>query len=128
MYRILIADDDDSLREVLREILQREGFEVALAPDGASTLKAALAEAPDLLVLDMNLPDIDGFEVCEKLKADARTRHIPILILTAEAQELPQRVRGLALGADDYMFKPISGKVLAARIRSILKVVSKPTK
>lgn len=128
MYRILIIEDDPSVQDVLGQLLVRDGLEVLSAGDGAGGVRLAIAENPDLILLDVNLPDMDGFEVCTRLKAEPRTRHIPVVILTAEAREVGQRVRGLESGADDYLFKPISGKVLVARILSILKVANKPVK
>ncbi len=121
MYRIGLVEDDVLAQKMMLLALKAEGFECVLCPTGASALERLPKEKPDLILLDVNLPDIDGHEVCLRLKADALSRDIPIIMLTGEAREVPQRVRGLELGAEDYLFKPISPKVLIARIRAILQ-------
>ena len=126
VYRIEIVEDDAMVRQVLRDMLKPEGFEVVACPDGASGLEAAGRDKPDLIVLDVNLPDLLGTEVCRRLKADPKTRHIPVLMLTGEAREVVQRVEGLDAGAEDYLFKPIGAKVFIARINSILKSSTRP--
>jgi DNA-binding response OmpR family regulator len=128
MYRVLIVDDDSLIQQVLRQTLKQEGFEVILCSRGQEALPAALQNKPDLIVLDVNLPDIEGHDVCRLIKGESKTRHIPILMLTGEARATPSVVSGLNLGAEDYLFKPISGKVLVSRIRAILKIATKPTK
>ncbi|MBI4347060.1 MAG: response regulator transcription factor [Elusimicrobia bacterium] len=126
MYRILIAEDDVMMQRVLKDTLKPEGFEVMLHADGESALAAAAQDKPDLIVLDMNLPGLSGLEVCRKLKAEASTRHIPVLVLTGEARETDMRVASLDAGAEDYLFKPLGGKALLARIRAALKIAVKP--
>lgn len=120
MYRIGLVEDDVLMQKMLASALTTEGYECVLCPDGAAALERLPKERPDLILLDVNLPDIDGHEVCRRLKADESARAIPVIMLTGEARGLEQRVRGLELGADDYLFKPISPKVLLARIRAIL--------
>jgi two-component system OmpR family response regulator len=115
--KILVVDDDPRLRELLAIALQRAGFTVIAASDGQQALTHAAREAPDLVVLDVGLPELDGFEVCRRLRARADT---PILFLTARADEV-DRVVGLELGADDYVTKPFSPRELVARVRAILK-------
>lgn len=121
MYRIGLVEDDVLVQKMMILVLKSEGFECVLCPTGGQALERLPKDRPDLILLDVNLPDIDGHEVCRRLKADAFTRDIPVIMLTGEARELSQRVRGLELGAEDYLFKPISPKVLIARIRAILQ-------
>lgn len=121
MFRILLIEDDALLQRMLQDLLKREGFETLTAGDGRTGTAKAAALKPDLVLLDVNLPDQDGFFVCTALKADPATRRIPVVMLTAEAQSLASRVKGLELGADDYLFKPISPAVLVSRIKSLLK-------
>ncbi|HBA60651.1 MAG TPA: hypothetical protein DCZ92_07500 [Elusimicrobia bacterium] len=121
MYRILSVEDDPIMQKLLKDTLLLGGYEFRLSPDGRGALPLALAEKPDLILLDVNLPDMTGIEVCRKLKADPGTSHIPVLMLTGEAREVVTRVEGLDSGAEDYMFKPISPRVLLARISSLLK-------
>ncbi|MBI4424081.1 MAG: response regulator [Elusimicrobia bacterium] len=126
MYRILIVEDDVMLQRVLRDTLKPEGFEVELCGEGETALETARRQKPDLAVLDMNLPGISGLDVCRQLKADAATRHIPVIILTGEAREASLKIESLDSGADDYLFKPLGGKALLSRIRAILKISARP--
>jgi len=128
MYKIMTVEDDADMRGILKAILAREGFEVVGCPDGRSALDAVAKEKPDLVLLDMHLPDINGLDVCLSLKSDARTKHIPVIILTGDARSLDERVGGLEAGADDYVFKPMEPKVLVSRIRSLLKLSTGPSK
>jgi two-component system, OmpR family, phosphate regulon response regulator PhoB len=114
--RVLIIEDERDLLELLTYNLQREGFEVAVAHDGQEGLRKAQMQLPDMILLDLMLPKLDGLEVCRELKAGDRTRTIPILMLTAKAEETDQVV-GFTMGADDYVTKPFSIKVLIQRIR-----------
>ncbi len=127
MYRILSVEDDPMMQKLLQTALVAAGYEFRLSEDGRSALAVALSEKPDLILLDVNLPDMTGIEICRALKAEPKTRHIPVLMLTGEAREIVTRVEGLDVGAEDYMFKPISPRVLIARISSILKQAAKPT-
>lgn len=122
MFRILIIEDDSIMQRAIRDTLKAEGHDILISRDGEAGLVSALADKPDLIVLDVNMPGIDGLETCRRLKADGRTRHIPVIILTGEARDVAQRVEGLDLGAEDYMFKPFSPRVLAERVSSILKL------
>ena len=126
MYRVVMVEDDALMQGMLGEVLRGEGFECEVCPDGASALEVVPRERPDLVLLDVHLPDMDGHEVCRALKASARTREIPVIMLTGEARSLESRLSGLELGAEDYLFKPISPKVLVARIRSILETCGRP--
>jgi two-component system phosphate regulon response regulator PhoB len=120
--RILIIEDERALTEVLAYNLQREGFEAVTAHDGQEGLRKAQTLLPDLILLDLMLPLISGLEICRELRAGERTRDIPIIILTAKAEETDQLV-GFSLGADDYVTKPFSPKVLLQRIKALLRRV-----
>jgi len=116
--RILLIEDERALTKVLAYNLQREGYEVLVAHDGQEGLRKAQTLLPNLIILDLMLPVLDGLEVCRQLRAGERTRTIPILMLTAKAEETDQVV-GFSLGADDYVTKPFSVKVLLQRIKAL---------
>ena len=118
--RILVVDDEEDILELVRYNLAREGYHIAGALSGEDALKKARSEAFDLIVLDLMLPGIDGLEVTKILKANEKTRHIPIVMLTAKGEEA-DIVTGLELGADDYITKPFSPRVLIARVRTALR-------
>jgi len=118
--QILVIEDEDDIRELIRYNLQREGFQVADAASGEAGLELIRKNIPDLIILDLMLPGIDGFGVCRKLKGEKEHSSIPIIILTAKGEE-PDIVTGLELGADDYMTKPFSPRVLIARVRAVLR-------
>jgi two-component system response regulator ResD len=115
--RVLVVDDERVVTEVVERYLQREGYEVSLASDGADALRVAREWAPDLVVLDLMLPTVDGLEVCRQLRQDSST---PIIMLTARGEET-DRVVGLELGADDYIVKPFSPRELVARVKTVLR-------
>ncbi|MEJ8562743.1 response regulator transcription factor [Yoonia sp. GPGPB17] len=114
---ILVADDDAQIRDVVRIALTQAGLGVAEAGDGHTALEKAESLRPDLIILDIGMPEMDGLEVCRALR---KTSEVPILFLTARADEI-DRVVGLELGADDYVSKPFSPRELVARVRAILK-------
>ena len=116
--RLLLIEDDESLGAVLVDALEREGYRAAWERDGRQALSRALEQPWDLLVLDLMLPGMDGYEICRRLRAAGRA--VPILMLTARARE-EDRVRGLDLGADDYLVKPFSLQELLARVRARLR-------
>ncbi len=118
--RILVVDDEEDLLELVSYNLGREGFRLECVATGEAALAAARKNLPDLIVLDLLLPGVDGLEICRRLKNDERTRHIPIIMLTAKGDE-SDMVTGLEMGADDYMTKPFSPRVLLARIKAILR-------
>ncbi len=113
--RILVVDDEEDLVKLMAHHLQREHYEVISAFDGESALKAAKDKVPDLVILDLMLPGIDGLEVCRRLRGDPRTTHVPIIMATAKAEEA-DAVIGLAQGADDYIRKPLKLRELVARV------------
>ncbi len=118
MTRVLVVDDDSTVAEVVLGYLRREGFEAAHAADGLAALAVAAAAPPDLVVLDLMLPGIDGLEVCRRLRADRPD--LPVVMLTARGEE-EDRIAGLEVGADDYVVKPFSPRELALRVRSVLR-------
>jgi two-component system phosphate regulon response regulator PhoB len=123
--RILVIEDERALTDVLAYNLHREGYEVAVAHDGRDGLRKAQTILPDLVILDLMLPVMDGLEVCRELRAGERTRAVPVLVLTAKAEETDQVV-GFSLGADDYVTKPFSVKVLVQRVKALLRRVEGP--
>jgi DNA-binding response OmpR family regulator len=118
-YRILLVEDDPALRETVEYNLRNQGYEVLTAADGHRALDLARREGPDLMLLDVMLPGIDGFEVCRLLR---RESSLPILMLTARSDEV-DRVVGLEMGADDYLTKPFSMRELMARVKALLRRV-----
>jgi len=118
--KILVIEDERALVEILTINMEREGFEVLVAHDGQDGLRQAQLKLPDLIVLDLMLPVKPGLEVCRELRTGARTRDIPIVMVTAKAEESDQLV-GFAMGADDYVTKPYSIKVLIERVKKELR-------
>lgn len=118
--RVLIVEDDTDILHLLSYNIQASGFGVLTSKDGLDALKVARQQLPDFIVLDLMLPNLDGFEVCKELKRDPETKGIPILMLTARGEEV-DRIVGLELGADDYVVKPFSPRELILRIRAILR-------
>lgn len=117
---ILIVEDDKDIVKMLDYNLKKEGFKTLIAHDGEDALDAANTKLPDLVLLDLMLPGLDGFEVCKTLKAERKTASIPIIMLTAKSQE-SDKIVGLELGADDYITKPFSPRELLARIKAVLR-------
>jgi two-component system, OmpR family, alkaline phosphatase synthesis response regulator PhoP len=115
--RILIVDDEPKIVKLTRDYLEKDGFQVTSAGDGVTALELARRERPDLVILDIMLPGMDGWEVCRALRRDT---DVPIIMLTARSEESDQIV-GLELGADDYITKPFSPRTLVARVRAILR-------
>ena len=118
--RILVVDDEPDIVELIRHHLIREHYEVVTASDGSQALAQARATPPDLVVLDLMLPGVDGLEICRKLKSDTRTANVPIIMLTAKGEE-SDAVIGLSQGADDYVRKPFGIKELVARVAARLR-------
>src|SRR5215216_7596408 len=115
--KVLVVDDDVDLLDLMTYALRREGYNVVAAVDGQQALQRWESENPDIVLLDGNLPKVDGFEVCRRIRHESKT---PIILLTARDDE-PDIVRGLTLGADDYVTKPFSTTQLLARIRAVLR-------
>ena len=120
MAKILIVDDEPDAVELIEFNLKAAGFDVLTAADGAQALRHARSRQPDLIVLDVMLPELDGLQVCKALRHDPATANIPIIMLTAKAAEI-DRVLGLELGADDYVTKPFSPRELVLRVKGLLK-------
>jgi two-component system OmpR family response regulator len=119
---ILVVDDDDNLREVVRYSLSREGFQIREARDGADALRQFKDRAPDLIVLDILMPEIDGLEVCRQVR---RSSQVPIVFLSSKDEEL-DKIIGLELGGDDYVTKPFSPRELVSRVRAVLRRTHRP--
>jgi two-component system alkaline phosphatase synthesis response regulator PhoP len=118
--KILVVDDEEDILELLRYNLSREGYQVSCTTSGEKTLKLVKTETPDLIVLDLMLPGMDGLEVARRLKETPPTKNVPIVMLTAKGEEA-DIVTGLELGADDYITKPFSPRILLARVRAVLR-------
>ena len=123
---ILVIDDEKDFIELVKYNLEKDGFLVKGVLDGESGLSAAARDIPDLIIVDLMLPGIDGLEVCRRLRSDDRTAAIPIIMLTAKSAE-SDRVVGLELGADDYVTKPFSPRELSARVKAVLRRSSPQT-
>ncbi len=117
---ILVVDDEEDILELLRYNLIKEGYQVVCADTGEEALKKSEEPLPDLIILDLMLPGINGLDVCKQLKRGAKTENVPIIMLTAKTEE-SDIVTGLEVGGDDYVTKPFSPKVLLARVRSLLR-------
>ena len=117
---ILVVDDEEDILELVRYNLTKEGYRVTGVATGEDALRSARSESPDLVLLDLMLPGVDGLQVCKLLRSDKRTSRIPIVMLTAKGEEADV-VTGLELGADDYITKPFSPRVLTARVRAVLR-------
>lgn len=116
---VLVVDDDARVRLLLDMMLRQESFEVISAEDGEQALAAARAHHPNVILLDIEMPRMHGYDVCRELKADPRTQDIPVIMVTAKGQQ-EERVRGLAVGADDFVTKPFSPRDLLQRLRALL--------
>ena len=117
--KILIVEDDPSVLRATSYILEKEGYEVLTAVDGLEGLKMAKDDNPDLLILDVMLPGIDGFEICHSLRAESQTANLPILMFSAKGQE-SDKATGLKVGADEYLVKPVDREVLLDRVTAWL--------
>jgi two-component system alkaline phosphatase synthesis response regulator PhoP len=118
--KIVVVDDDENIQELVRYNLERNGYSVSCVATGEEALDEVRSVGPDLVILDLMLPGIDGYEVCRILKGDAKTEHIAIVMLTAKGEEADV-VTGLELGAEDYIVKPFNPVVLLARVRAVLR-------
>ena len=120
MSKILIVDDEVNIRQLVKYNLEKESYQIVEAEDGLQGLRLAKTEKPDLMLLDLMLPQMDGLEVCRSLKGNQATAALPIIMLTAKSEEI-DKVIGLELGADDYMTKPFSPRELVARVKAVLR-------
>jgi two-component system alkaline phosphatase synthesis response regulator PhoP len=120
MHRILVVEDDRDIGELVCRYLEKAGFTAELVTSGAAGLSSIAASPPDLLVLDLMLPHVDGLEICRAVRSNEKTAAVPIIMLTARAEE-SERIVGLEIGADDYIAKPFSPNELVARVRALLR-------
>jgi phosphate regulon transcriptional regulator PhoB len=118
--RVLVVEDEPDIRDLLAFHLERDGYQVTRATTGREALRQLRAAPPDLVILDLMLPELDGLEVCRRLRADPATAALPVIMLTAKGDEV-DRVVGLEMGADDYVVKPFSPKEMLARVRAVLR-------
>src|SRR3954447_14559998 len=125
MNRVLIVEDDPDIADLVRRYLKKDGFDVEVQNSGAEALTAISARPPDLVVLDLMLPQVNGLEICRRVRADEKTASIPIIMVTARAEE-SERIAGLDLGADDYLAKPFSRGERVPRGRAVLRRTTRP--
>jgi diguanylate cyclase (GGDEF)-like protein len=118
-HKVLVVDDEEHIRKILQFQLEKNGFTVVTADNGETALQMVHRELPDLIILDLMMPKMDGFEVCERLRGDFHTNRIPIIMLTAKS-DLPDRIKGLREGANDYLVKPYSNEELLLRVTNVL--------
>ena len=123
--RVLVVEDEPDIRDLLAFHLERGGYQVTRAATGPEALRQLRAAPPDLVILDLMLPEMDGLEVCRRLRAEPATAALPVIMLTAKGDEV-DRVVGLELGADDYVVKPFSPKEMLARVRAVLRRARPP--
>jgi len=123
MKKILVVDDEKDVRDLVRRILARGGFEIITALDGKEGLAKVYSEAPDLMILDINMPVMDGWEVCRKIRGDPLYKHLPIIMLTVRRTKEDQ-LKGLGLGGDAYITKPFYPTELLARVKTVLQRAS----
>jgi two-component system alkaline phosphatase synthesis response regulator PhoP len=118
--KILVVDDEEHILELIRFNLENNGYKVVLASNGVDAVKLAKAESPELILLDLMLPGMDGYDVCKEIRRDNNISNIPIIMITAKGEEL-DKILGLELGADDYITKPFSIRELMARVKAVLR-------
>ncbi len=121
-----MVEDDPDIAQLVQRYLDKAGFSVELAASGREALRTIASDSPDLIVLDLMLPQVDGLEVCRQIRSNSATAAIPIIMLTARAEE-SERIVGLELGADDYLAKPFSPNELVARVRALLRRINRTT-
>lgn len=126
MYTVLIAEDESDIRQLISFNLEHESMHTLLAKDGVEAFEIAKEKGPDLIILDLMLPRMDGFTVFKELRLDSRTKDIPVIMLTAKAQ-LNDVITGLEMGADDYLTKPFSPKELVLRVKALLRRIKTTT-
>ena len=118
---VLVVDDEPDILKLVQKILEGEGHRVTIARDGHEALELVPRERPDVVVLDVNIPRVDGFEVCRRLKSNEATRSIPVVMMTAAYPSLEDAVKGLGLGADEYVVKPFLREVLIHNVTRLLR-------
>ncbi|MBZ5516367.1 MAG: response regulator [Acidobacteriia bacterium] len=123
--RVILIEDEKDIVELVRYNFRKEGFDVASFASGREGLEELHRSPPDLVLLDIMLPDVDGFEICKRLRAEEKLRSLPVIFLTAKGEEL-DRILGLEIGADDYVVKPFSPRELVARVKAVLRRQARP--
>lgn len=123
MKKILVVDDEKDVLDLVRRVLTRGGFEVITASDGKEGLAKVYSEAPDLMILDINMPVMDGWQVCRKIRGDPLYKHLPIIMLTVRRTKTDQ-LKGLDIGGDEYITKPFFPTELIARVKTVLQRAS----
>lgn len=118
--KVLVVDDEEYIQHILNFSFSAEGYQVITANDGEEAIEKAKSENPDVIVLDIMMPKMDGYEACRKLKTDPKTKHIPVILLTAKGREVDRKL-GNEAGADDYMVKPFSPGRLIERVEAMIK-------
>jgi DNA-binding response OmpR family regulator len=119
---LLFVDDNEDMRHMVRDLLESSGHEIALAADGPSALEAVRSREPDLLILDLNMPGLSGYDVCRAVKTNPGTSRVPVLMLTAQSS-VEHKLEGFEAGADDYLPKPFDARELRARVSALLRLV-----
>lgn len=122
--KILVIEDERDISDLVTHYLEKEGYRVAAVRNGAEGLRQVKSELPDLLILDLMLPEVDGLEICRQVRSNSKTVSLPLIMLTAKGEEI-DRVVGLEMGADDYISKPFSPKELVARVKALLRRVER---
>jgi DNA-binding response OmpR family regulator len=122
MYRILIVDDEPNIVLALELLMKKEGFEVHTADDGEKALNAVRELRPDLVLLDIMMPKLDGYEVCQRIRADESLKNVRIMMLTAKGREV-EKEKGMALGVDSYITKPFSTREVVLKVKELLTVI-----
>ena len=121
MARILVVDDEPDIVRVVVKIMEARGHTVATAKDGAEAIERVKADPPDVVILDLNLPKLDGYEVCKRIKTDPATQHVPVVMMTAAYVSVDDARTGSAAGADEYVVKPFLREVLVHNVERLLK-------
>ncbi|HOL48617.1 MAG TPA: response regulator, partial [bacterium] len=121
-FKILVIDDNEDNIFTIKTVLKRENYDVISATRGLAGIELAKKEMPDVIILDIMMPEIDGFEICKMLKADEKTKKIPVMFLSSKFQDIKSKVKGLDLGADDYLIKPFDNLELLARLRVLIRL------
>lgn len=128
MAHVLVVDDEPEILKMVAKIMEARGHRVSLARDGQEALDAVVRDRPDVMILDLNLPKMDGFEVCKQLKTDPATRAIPIVMLTAAYVSVEDATRGVGVGADEYVVKPFLREVLVHNVERLLESAAQAAK
>jgi len=127
MAHVMVVDDEPEIVKMVQKIMESRGHRVTTAKDGLEAVETAKRERPDVMILDLNLPKIDGFEVCKRIKSDADTKHIPVVMLTAAYVTVQDAEKGVGAGADEYVVKPFLREVLVHNVERLLEAAGVKT-